>query len=367
MNDAAALKSVDDAWEHLTTRVTQHVRVSDETDTVTESVVMDDEALAAFIRENEGVFEEYLVGRASDLRWAGAGPASALHALWQSILSFRGTGSNARGPLDATLAAFDPLKGLELCRIMVWRHHREEWAEIPRFFTDRLTRVPNPLHAPPELCDSIAFHKSRVCLPEVLPQDLDGMTPRDIEAIFEKYVGLPISDIEARLRPGVSSISGFLGHEDRLGEVVWEDAKRLRELRVDRRVLADRLQEVIDRAYKKQVEVIRASPGAPWRETFGFGRPGGAPIQVTVGGDNPIDHEVWRWGWLGSQSNPFHTQEVESTISDFIIVNSSSGADRRLQGSALASPLIRRFCFFEGRVPYRIDPERAARVLGLVA
>ncbi|MBK8258530.1 MAG: hypothetical protein IPK82_38455 [Polyangiaceae bacterium] len=366
MSNAAALRTVDDAWEHFTTCVTKHIRVSDETEAVTESAIMADEALAAFMRANEGVFEDHLVGRASDPRWAAGGP-EALHALLQSILSWRGMGSDARGPLHATLSAFDPLKGLQLCRTMVWRHHREEWADISRFFANRFTEVPKPHHAPPELRDAVAFQKSRISPPDVLPQDLEGRTPREIEAMFEEYVGLRIGDIEARLRPGVCSFSGFLGPEDRLGEVVWEDANRLRQLGVDRRVLADRLEEVIDRAYKKQVEVIRASPGAPWRDTFSVGRPGGTPIEVIVGAESPVVLQVWRWGWLGSQSNPFHTQVVESTNSDFIIVNRSSGVDQRLQGSALASPLIRRFCFFEGRVPYRIEPVLAARVLGLVA
>lgn len=365
MSNAAALKTVDDAWDHLTTRMTEHIRVSDETDAVTESAIADDEALAAFIRKNTGVLEDYIVRRATDPRWAAGGPA-AVHALWQSILWYRRMESDPRGPLHATLSALAPLKGLQLCRAMVWRHHREEWVDIPWFFADRLTEVPRAHHAPPELRDTVAFQRSRIPPPDAIPQDLEGRTLGEIEAMFEEYVGLPIRDIEARLRPGVSSFSGFLGPEDRLAEVVWEDANRLHDRGVDRRVLAERLEEVLDQASKKQVELVRSSPGAPWSDSFGVGRPGGRPIEVTVSAASPVALEVWRSGWLGSQSNPFHTGVVESTNSDFIIANKSLGPDQRLRGSALAIPLIRRFCFFEGQVPYRIEPVLAARVLGLI-
>lgn len=365
----AIVRTLEEAWALFTTRVVRGVIEADRSGTVTPSAIEDDELLAAFLRENEGVFEQKLLTAAEESAragMAGDGFGAVLNTLRGGIDS-HGESDGTRGPLDATLSALRPAQGLDLCRRLVWRHGLEEWAELPAdFFARRLHRVPGAHEAPAEMRDALAHRTSHTAPPEVLPEPLDGMSPADIEAAVADYVGAPIADLHARLRPGRSSFSGFLSPEERLGEVVWQDARTLRELGVSRRVLAERLAAAIEDAYRRRVELWQ-KPGASLQERVGPGRPGGAPIEVTIDADAPLTLHVWRRGYLGSQSNPFHTLEVESTSSDFIIANPSRGAEEVLQGSALAPALIRRFCFFEGQVPYRIDPARAARVLGLLA
>lgn len=351
MGDVEGLKTIEDAWGLFTTRLMDHVRAElhcpPRTEfAVADAAVADDAALAAFIRQNEGVFEERLIARASELmapRWQDwAGDWDSALGLVLGMIINQGHGQPRRGSLDATLAAIEPSRGLELCRVMIWRHGDDGWERAVWFFAGRLDRSLLLHEVAPEMRDAIACPRFTISGAEVLPRDLDGLTPRDIEAIFEAYVGVPIAEIEARLRPGRVSDSGFLGPDDRLGEVVREDARRLRELGVDRHVLADRLQQAIER-----------------------GLSGGGPHEVTIGDDHPVRLEVRKWGCLGYQNNPFHTLDMDLTKFDFMIVNPSLGPDLAIRGSALAPTLIRRFCFFEGRVRYRIDPERAARVLGL--
>jgi hypothetical protein len=217
-------------------------------------------------------------------------------------------------------------------------------------------------------------------MPDILPADLDGATPRDIEVAIELYVDAPIEAIEARLRPGRASYTGFLGPDDRLGQVIWDDARRLRELGVDRHALADRLERAI---LRHTLEAKRAKvPGLVWREEDVAGLPEEQiqmlrdlhatrlreyeePLAAMSEEERRLPLEITQRSYFGFQEDPFHTRLVHTTNEDFSIVNRALPGAPALQGSMLAIPLIRRLCFFEGRVPYRIDPEHAARVLGL--
>ncbi|MEZ4297423.1 MAG: hypothetical protein R3B70_20845 [Polyangiaceae bacterium] len=232
----ADIRDIEDAWG-LFTRVLQNVFLLEARATSIESASIDDLTLAEFVKEHPRVFEERLISRLPELAQTHISDRkemSALDAFREAIW-----GSEA---MEKTLEAFDPVKGLELCRLMVWRYESEGFAfEAAQRFFGRLAHASAPPDLPPESCDVIRWWRPGVNtmlspddLPEVLPWDLEGWSPADIEAAIERYVGVPIDVFAARLRP-----SG--GCTGRLGTSIWSDACKLRALGVARQTLAARL------------------------------------------------------------------------------------------------------------------------------
>lgn len=204
-------------------------------------------------------------------------------------------------------------------------------------------------------------------LPDILPARLDELSPDDIAAIFEDYTGLTIAAIEQALLPGQASDTGFLAPGERLGEVIAADARRLRELGVSRHALADRLDLALlwhERPAERSATLPEMS------DDFGGSRAKAARLaglarSTGLEGEDDAPFEIVnKLAYTGYQEDPFFWGQHRASR-DFDI-RSRRHPQLRIFGSELAVPLIRRACFFEGRVQYRIDPELAARVLGLV-
>src|SRR5262245_29368200 len=108
------LKTVDDAWEHFMGRVLDHVRADNDGKMASVSAIADDEALAAFVRQHPGVFEERLIAGVPQLVDTGstddAGRTAHQELMAMSVPGNRMEFLGPRGPLDATLGALDPLK-----------------------------------------------------------------------------------------------------------------------------------------------------------------------------------------------------------------------------------------------------------------
>jgi Flp pilus assembly protein TadD len=236
----------------------------------------------------------------------------------------------------------------------------------------------------------------------------------------------PIPDwIEDRMRPGRWSRAGFLGHTEHVHDVIERDARAVEALGVTHAQIAAALDRLLDRAsgeYEPRVAraVVRCHEemiegGRPSLDSKAVLelRPSLDEIARQLGrGELPPDDQgvmvddgiqVFLQVYLGYQSCPWtmlrrpycaaeppwpmQTRYAESVRiqspelgralpctrgvtfrhgdRDFLAV------DRRrrtyLRGSGLMPHLIREHRFFEGeRSPYRLDPERAARVLGLV-
>ncbi|HTN84016.1 MAG TPA: hypothetical protein VL242_10030, partial [Sorangium sp.] len=205
-------------------------------------------------------------------------------------------------------------------------------------------------------------------LPDILPAHLDDLSPDDIAAIFEDHTGLPIAALEQRLLPDQASETGFLAPGERLGEVIAADARRLRELGVSRHALADLL-ELGLLWHERPSERLAALPETS--DDFGGFRASAARAaelarNAGLEGEDDAPFEVQPViSPKGFQEDPFVWARHRASR-DFVI-RSRRHPHLRITGSALAVPLIRRACFFEGRVRYRVDPELAARVLGLLA
>jgi len=300
-----------------------------------------DAGLAAFVRANPGVLEARLFAGLAELAAVplpNRGAPSSLGALL--CLDAEAC------PLRETFAALEPFAALTAV-VHALRGHRKALGEmglergflLARHFMKPLG--PDVFDRPdvfvragaaPEMVD--AWYR-RPPLPDILPLDIGGMTPDDIAAAFEAYMGMPIAELEAHLRPGGSSESGFLAEGERLGQVIFDDARKLAELGVNRHAIADRIKELIARRRAGEEDSL---------------------VEVSV------EHH------LGYQSDPFHRNgRSETNIGNcvFTLRNTKNGATIRGGGPVIA--LIRRACFFEGSVPYRVDPETAARVLGFLA
>lgn len=384
------LTTADEAWGHFRKRVLANLRELAQTKAYTASMWTDDDALGQFIWSHPGAFEERLLASIPDLaasRWPHDPDATDLEALLTVDPPSDGTAPSQRNSIvDSTLRALRPAAGLRLIARARFQYPIPIGAKLGKTdapLLDYFVRSLKGRSAPDELSPEMFHAVERMSpMPDILPADLDGATPRDIEVAIELYVDAPIEAIEARLRPGRASYTGFLGPDDRLGQVIWDDARRLRELGVDRHALADRLERAIQR---HTIEAKRAKdPGPVWHEEDVAGLPEEQikmlrdlhetrlreyeePLAAIPEEVRRLPLEITLKSYFGFQEDPFHTRLVHthSINQDFSILNRALPGVPALQGSMLAIPLIRRLCFFEGRVPYRIDPEHAARVLGL--
>ncbi len=379
---AAALGTADDAWNHFTTRMLPYLLTRDPQ--VHAACAPEDEVLAAFLRSHPGEFEATLPEYASRLAVTTFPDPSIVS--WLSLL-FEVTQGDPR--LYRTFASLNPAVGLSVCCQAGFRHFdalsetaRQNIGYLAQMFIKRLTPVGCKMaDLPPELCDSAS---DRDHLPDILPDDLDGMSPRDIEAVIEAYVRAPIRAFESRLRPGGLSESGFLAPGELLGEVIWEDARKLRELGVRRHALAGGMQQAF--------ALFKLNKAAlPLRHVDGWERADAVTAEEQseraaleldphhhlklreIERRSPSTYavqaqlDVSARGYMGFQHDPFHTLPWHSTNYDFRIKNPAVGPQLAIEGSTMTITLIRRLGFFEGRVPHRIDPELAARVLGLVS
>ncbi len=136
-----------------------------------------------------------------------------------------------------------------------------------------------------------------------------------------------IARVEARLRPRQSSMIGFLGQNESLKEVIYQDAETLEQLGLTHKQVADKL------------EYLVTNP----RDSHGF--------------------KVESMTYRGSQQDPFQEGWSMSPHSnaDFTVINSDGEA---VSFPGLVIKLIRDYQFFEGKeTSYRLDPDEAVRVL----
>jgi len=231
--------------------------------------------------------------------------------------------------------------------------------------------------------------------------------------------------IEERMRPGGWSRSGFLGPSESLREVMARDEQTLSRLGVGRAQVAYALDRLLDgalRASAERIERATAKFEEELRASGMRGVPGLAALplgfslddierRLRNGGRLPahrgtiIDgHDVFLQVYLGYQYCPFtrlrlpwsDDEPKREVIRRRVegVVHLTSPTDRRLpcrrelsyryanleflivrrddrqalRGSGLLVHLIRDHGFFEGaESPFRLDPEQAARVLGLLS
>jgi len=155
---------------------------------------------------------------------------------------------------------------------------------------------------------------------------------------------VPLTEVEARMRPGNYSQSGFLGPSESLLEVLERDSDELGELGVEASVLAKRLGEILETALATKHTVTRVG-----------------------------HYDVRIRRYKGSQICPFAPQPFENPCPgggtkfgsiDWDIMNKNSSV--RLSGPGLIVHLIGLHSFFEGlQSPYRVPPRALAQLLEL--
>jgi hypothetical protein len=229
---------------------------------------------------------------------------------------------------------------------------------------------------------------------------------------------------EDRMAPGRWSRAGFLGPTERLQDVIDRDARTLQRLGLEHAQLADALDRLLTRAFRASADRIRQADARFEQQMRAAGRtdvPGLAmlPLGATLDeleaqlerGDLPpaergtaVDgHDVFLQIYVSYQHCPFtilrRPWSDDPPLQVRLRRQSAAGAyvteptDRRLpcgagtsyrhanfeflvvrrdtrqalRGAGLLVHLIRDHRFFEGEhSPFRLDPERAAQVLGLV-
>ncbi|WP_437733572.1 hypothetical protein [Sorangium sp. So ce1335] len=356
-----------------------------------EQIARYDEALAGWIRGYPGRLERHIRSLAEDLERA-AGSGARFPAETAAVLDLQDE------HIPRTFEVIRPDAIFKLSSVYHWRYHPDRFPWLPvtlgrRLCTEIATttgELPPDLDITPEVRNwmTARIQRRRTSRdvdgePDILPRDLEGMTPEHIEAALAAYFQVPVELLVGKLRPERYSASGFLSAEDRLGQVIWEDARKLRELGVDRHALADRVDEALrqcQEADERADDEFRA-----WQRTYLEGksfeeaeaakrtdeyraearRRALTPRLVTL--DDPATRlEATLKLYLGEQEDPFFSIGRRGFNGDLVLRNPDLEKEPTITVSLLTIRLIRYVCFFEGNVRYRVDPERLARVLGMI-
>jgi hypothetical protein len=153
------------------------------------------------------------------------------------------------------------------------------------------------------------------------------------------------AEVEARMRPGAFSRTGFLGPNERLSDVLALDAETLRKLNLSCAEIASRLDALI----------VAAKAAPDHRSSLGTVE---CQVRVYQG------FQICPWAPAPHQAQCSAGAGVRHGSIDWQITNLASKAT--MQGPGLVVHLIRDHGFFEGLLsPSRVDPGRLASILDL--
>jgi hypothetical protein len=190
----------------------------------------------------------------------------------------------------------------------------------------------------------------------------------------ERLRALPpeqIRRIEERMRPGgkrgmrpsgVFSVSGFLAPGESLIARIEEDERTLHELGITPEQVADRLESLVGQASRMLNLAKRGELELDRKRMHKLSQPN---PELLVAGHFLLTVTCY----MGYQECPFEDEEGRLCRSalfgetDFCLRNTHSGAVLDFPG--LIIHLIRAHHFFEGTIPYRVDPRTAVTVLEL--
>ena len=274
------------------------------------------ELVADFVKTHPGALEEAAGDQLHALFGDGFGrPAALFGAL--------GPDEDDR-PYAAALRALSP-DGLVRAFATLWRRDPRIGERVSGRALQSLARraAPSTLAAltlPPEAYDALHALAGLAPLPDILPRDLAGRSRAEVESLLSIYTGLPIADLEARLR-GVRHRDAFLAEGESVAEVILRDARWLADRGIDRHQLAHALAARFDQ------QAPALAPGA-----------------------------------AGHEWDPFHTIDLYP-VHGRGAAELRHGWPRKRSIPSLAVETIRRACFFEGDVPYRVEPARLLRFL----
>jgi len=180
--------------------------------------------------------------------------------------------------------------------------------------------------------------------------------------------------LEDKMRPGAYSAGGFLGTTESLKSVIRHDKQILKELGITFENLASKLGEIIEATW--QIERNHSEPREHARASNDWyvrARKQSFPLVLTSEnlpsqdiGNLYDQYQVIFMAFRGFQDCPWDCQLDNNWSSfDFILLNRQSG--EYVFAPGLIVHLIQKHHFFEGNEsPYRVEPSKLARVLGLV-
>ncbi len=339
--------------------------------------------LAEFADAFPGQLESALRHRVNMLAQTATASSSiptVLAALWEQPVP----SAEDSGPLDPFFERVDPKIMLQLfsasrCRRDAFSHPIPDL--LAEYFAQKVElNELDVLGLVPEARDVLRARLTGEQLPSILSDELAELSLPEIEASLETYTGIKVAQLEARMRPGGMSVGGFIGPQDRLIEVIAQDAKTLKALGISRHAIADRIELLLGiHAYNEYVQgqdedsapEVSSTDDSAWHAHH-------AALKETITAQigKPDARGLFSAPWriemivtMGHQNDPFHASDVydlhQLGSSEFHIKNKQLWFRSVLKGPDLIVSHIRRACFFEGHVSYRVDPARAVRVLGL--
>lgn len=247
--------TVDQTWKHLLELLERMSAARGG------SFTREDQALAAEVSVDPGGVGERILAGTDELAGHGCvDPSfpSLLGYFWN--LCPPGDPFAAQHPeifrgLPATFAAMDATRMLR-----AYAAARRRWprlgaiaqnnsARIACYFLNRAGLAAlDELTLPAEHRDVLRAQVQGGPLPDVLPVDVTSWSPQQIAGTLADYAGTSIAELEARLRPGGCSSSGFLAPGESLGQLIHCDAVALARIGVMRHDLADRIDRAIQGA-----------------------------------------------------------------------------------------------------------------------
>jgi hypothetical protein len=186
----------------------------------------------------------------------------------------------------------------------------------------------------------------------------------DLEFIKIVTMGIPLDDLEMRLRPGESSTEGFLGKDEKLLEVVHADWQVVERFGLTHQIIAQSLVKAIKRDKEElpnpQYQFYNGGftcgyQSCPW---CGVGRGTSILLIHRKEEDNALVSAAHSRA-MGMKREFYE----KCKIGHLYGVNTG---DKVAVFSELHTHLIDKHYFFEGREsPWRADPELLIRALGL--
>jgi hypothetical protein len=243
-----------------------------------------------------------------------------------------------------------------------------------------------------ELIDGLRASLEQKPLSCVLPYEFEAnniKSAADVNTTLAQYLEFKVGE----LTPYFNSCQMVQPHQN-VGEIIWQDYNTLKQLGVDRKVLADKLAAIIALARYRQAtqewrEMLKRNVQFKVSEAFLKSLKQLStlvrqvlqvdPDKVEMGSE-AFPYRVELRETRGHHEDPFHPSFAMQSYylendyvggsSDVTIVNTKlEKAHKELSSVQLGDMLpylIRVACFFEGpEVPYRVDPQRICSILEL--
>ena len=193
-------------------------------------------------------------------------------------------------------------------------------------------------------------------LPDILPSDeavLCTWSADDIATHIADYRGVTVAQLHQML-----VAQRFLHSGEHIGEIILQDARTLSTLGVSRYALAEALQNAMLLGLEQYLYLLKAKQhSASMRRR----------LKEAFGGKPPFKVEYM--AFRGHHQDPFHSDDTYYISSEVRGSADCTIASKKTKEfiyfSDMHPYLIRRACFFQGSVCYRLDPAKACRVLGI--